>query len=87
MTLCDGCESHNRATRSIQIETAPGSGHAVRRTTCEACYVALGQPETIASICQDSGAIGSGARRANAHAWTVRYLTPGTSRRSQRRDE
>ena len=55
MIPCDGCESHNRATRSIQIETSPGSGRAVRRNMCEACYTALGQPETLAYICQDCG--------------------------------
>jgi hypothetical protein len=53
MTPCDGCRHHNRATRSIQIETYPGSGRAVLRNTCESCYAALGQPETIAYICQD----------------------------------
>ena len=55
MTPCDGCASHNRATRIIQIETYPGSGRAVRRNTCESCYAALGQPDTIAYICQDCG--------------------------------
>ena len=55
MTPCDGCGHHNRATRSIQIETYPGSGRAVQRNTCESCYTALGQPETIAYICQGCG--------------------------------
>ena len=55
MTSCDGCRHHNRATRSIQIETYPGSGRAVLRNTCESCYAALGAPETIAYICQGCG--------------------------------
>ena len=80
MTPCDSCESHNRATRSIQIETSPGSGHTVRRNTCEACYVALGQPETIASICQDCGSESRYRERcvacANARALDSALLDP-----------
>ena len=90
MTPCDGCEGHNHATRSIRIGTSPGSGRAVRRNTCEACYAALGQPqEQIAYICQDCGrecALRSGVRPAPTLArLTARYSTPGTVRRSMRR--
>jgi hypothetical protein len=55
MKLCDGCRQSNPATRVIRIETHTGSGRAVERNTCEDCYAALGQPETIAYICQDCG--------------------------------
>jgi hypothetical protein len=79
MTPCDGGESHNRATRSIQIETSPGSGRAVRRNTCESCYAALGQPEMIAYICQDCGSESRYPERceacADARALTVRSST------------
>jgi hypothetical protein len=68
MTPCDGCERHNRATRSIQIKTYLGSGRAVRRNTCESCYAALGQPETIVYICQDCGGESRDPKRCAACA-------------------
>lgn len=55
MKHCDGCGQGNPITRVVRIETYPGSGRAVERNTCEVCYSVLGQPETIAYICQDCG--------------------------------
>ena len=56
--------------RSIQIETYPRSGRAGLRNTCESCYVALGQPETIAYICQGCGGESRGAR-IERYCWRI----------------